>query len=93
MYVEPTNSAVYTDTILGEVLDEFDGDLYAAAAEIWDEKAAAVAPNFDFSADGGNFSRSQMYAQYTETANKMRAKAGFVLDPEELEVDEDADAV
>ena len=34
-------------------------DLHAAAADIWEEKAGAVADEFDFKADGGSFSRSQ----------------------------------
>lgn len=36
-------------------------DLHAAAAEIWDEKAAAVADKHDFNADGANFQSSQLY--------------------------------
>lgn len=36
-------------------------DLHAAAAAIWEEKAAAAAPKFDFNADGGDYSRSQMH--------------------------------
>jgi len=39
-------------------------DLHAAAADIWTEKAAIVAQDFDFEADGGNYSRSQAYSQY-----------------------------
>lgn len=38
-------------------------DLNAAAAAIWLEKAAVLASDYDFSADGGNFSRSQAYQQ------------------------------
>lgn len=38
-------------------------DLNAAAADIWAEKAGTLASNFDFSADGGNYSRSQAYEQ------------------------------
>jgi len=87
---EPSTSEVYTNTVLEEVLDEFDGDLYAAAAEIWDEKAAAVSGNYDFEADGGKFSRSQMAAQYTENANKYRAMAGFDIDPEEIIGDDES---
>ena len=34
-------------------------DLHAAAADIWEEKAGAVADEFDFQADGGRFTRSQ----------------------------------
>ncbi len=36
-------------------------DLNATAAEIWAEKAAAFSTETDFSADGGSFSRSQLY--------------------------------
>ena len=34
-------------------------DLHAAASQIWDEKAGAVSDEFDFSADGGKYTRSQ----------------------------------
>jgi len=37
--------------------------LNAAAAAIWQEKAAELAQDFDFDADGGKFSRSQAYDQ------------------------------
>ncbi len=36
-------------------------DLHAAAAAIWEEKAAAVQPDFTFSADGGSYSRNQKF--------------------------------
>lgn len=39
-------------------------DLHAAAADIWSEKAGVVAVDFDFRADGGNYSRSQVVEQY-----------------------------
>lgn len=38
-------------------------DLHAAAQDIWDEKAALLAGNFDFTADGAAFSRSQAHQQ------------------------------
>ena len=38
-------------------------DLAAAAATLWGEKAAVLAGDFDFSADGGNYTRSQAYEQ------------------------------
>jgi hypothetical protein len=41
-------------------------DLHMAAAEIWEEKAAAVAHKFDFNADGGSYSASQVKKQYTD---------------------------
>ena len=37
-------------------------DLHAAAGSVWEEKAGAQAGKFDFSADGGSYSRSQANA-------------------------------
>ena len=39
-------------------------DLNAAAADVWAEKAAVLAGDFDFRADGGQFSRAQAYEHY-----------------------------
>jgi len=39
-------------------------DLHAAAADIWEEKAGAVSDEFDFNADGGNYSRGQKEEKY-----------------------------
>lgn len=49
-------------------------DLNQAAADIWEEKAAALAANFDFAADGGDYKRSQAYAQAMQAARNCRAK-------------------
>lgn len=49
-------------------------DLHAAAADIWDEKAAAVADEFDFKADGGSFSRSQKEEKYLGKARFHQSK-------------------
>lgn len=49
-------------------------DLHAAAAEIWSEKAATIAEGFDFSADGGSYSRSQKYEQYMAKAKHHSAR-------------------
>jgi len=49
-------------------------DINQAAADIWQEKAAAVAANFDFAADAGDYKRSQAYAQALQTARNFRAK-------------------
>jgi hypothetical protein len=52
-------------------------DVYAAASEIWTQKAAHVAERFDFSADGLNAKSSQMMAQYERMAAAMAKKATF----------------
>lgn len=50
-------------------------DLNAAAAEIWEEKAAAVACSTDFDADGGSYSLSQRHAQYLKQAQRFRSRS------------------
>ena len=49
-------------------------DTNQAAADLWQEKAAALAGNYDFSADGGDYKRSQAYAQYMATARSFRSR-------------------
>lgn len=49
-------------------------DLAAAAAEIWDEKATSFVGNFDFTADGATFHKSQVYEQYSKEARKWRSR-------------------
>lgn len=49
-------------------------DLNAAAADVWDEKAAALATEFDFSADGGSYSRSQKGTFASQRARYYRAR-------------------
>jgi hypothetical protein len=48
-------------------------DLALAASEIWSEKAAAVAANFDFDADGAAFQKSQQVEQYERQARRWRS--------------------
>ena len=43
-------------------------DLHAAAADIWTEKAATLAGDFDFNADGANYQRSQSHEHATQMA-------------------------
>ena len=75
-YVEPFG--VSDTTIPGALPDNDDWtalyDLNAAAADVWAEKAAAVAANFDFSTDGQSFNRSQAYDQYMRQSRYWRAR-------------------
>ena len=52
-------------------------DLNAAAADVWAEKAATPAADFDFSADGGNYSRSQTYEQAMKQSRYYRSRRGI----------------
>jgi hypothetical protein len=49
-------------------------DLHAAAADIWTEKATVVAGDFDFQADGGNYSRNQVYQAFMGLARYHAAR-------------------
>ena len=49
-------------------------DLNLAAADVWEEKAAMVAANFDFAADGGDYKRSQAHAQMLAMASRYRSR-------------------
>lgn len=49
-------------------------DLHAAAADIWEEKAANWANKYNFSADGGNYSRSQAYEMAMKSARYHRSR-------------------
>lgn len=49
-------------------------DLHAAAADIWEEKAAVVSVDYDFGADGANLSRSQVYEQMMGQARYHRSR-------------------
>lgn len=49
-------------------------DLHAAAAEVWEEKAAGIAHLYTFSADGGQYVRSEAHAQYMRQAAYHRAR-------------------
>ncbi len=62
-------------------------DLAAAAADVWGEKGAVVAGDFDFSADGGKYSRSQVeeacakWARYYRSRRAPRSRRMFVSPP------------
>ena len=49
-------------------------DLNAAAAQIWEEKAAVPAADYDMNVDGGNYTRSQVYEQAMKQARHYLAR-------------------
>jgi hypothetical protein len=58
-------------------------DMNAAAADVFDLKAAKYADGFDFSADGGTFSLSQKVAQAEKQASRYRSMS---LEASEMEI-------
>ncbi len=49
-------------------------DLHAAAADIWEEKAAILSADYDFTADGATLARSQAYEQAMKQARYHRSR-------------------
>jgi len=49
-------------------------DLHAAAGRVWEEKAAKQAKNYTFSADGGQYVRSEAYKQMMDQARYHNAR-------------------
>lgn len=49
-------------------------DLHRAAADIWEEKAATKAHLYMFSADGGQYSRHQVYSMFMQQARHHLAR-------------------
>lgn len=70
-YPVPDSAGVYPVDLDGVAEADYvpTYDLNAAAAEIWTEKAGALAATYDFSADGGDFKRSQAAAQAMKMAS------------------------
>ena len=73
---ETDAESAYTDAILTEIIEANDGNLFRAAAEICTEKAAASAGDYDFSADGGSYSRSAVSDKWLKMANYYRWLGG-----------------
>lgn len=65
----------YSDEELENRLENHKGDSYRLAAEIWEEKAARVTENYDFSADGASLSRSQLVKQMQRAAAFCRSRS------------------
>lgn len=68
-----------TTPIILEVNDDWTPtyDLNSAAADVWQEKAAPGAQDYDFSADGGSYTRSQAFAQAMQMVRYYRARRGM----------------
>jgi len=80
MTAEDSEYSEFTDEAISLMLEYCEDDINRTAALIWDLKAADVAKNMDFSADGADFSASQVYEHYREMARYYRSlrKAGTV---------------
>ena len=73
---ETAEDSQYTDEMLTEYIEKAEGRVYWAAAEICQEKAAASAQLYDFSADGGTYHRSQVSDKWQKLADRYNALGG-----------------
>lgn len=104
--VNELTEATYTDGIIEAMAedhaytvnnwpdaDTIGYDLHAIAAEIWEEKAAVLSPDYDFTEQGvGSYQRSQAYEQAMNQAayhfERRKAKSHRPQkSPREVEVD------
>ena len=66
----------YTDAELTAIIEENEGVIYWAAAQICQEKAAAVTALYDFSADGGSYKRGDLSAKWLKLATHYKNLGG-----------------
>lgn len=83
---ENGTSSDWTDESLTEIIIERNGDVYAAASDVWTYKAAALAANpVKFSADGGAYDFSEAYQHCLDEAARCLAMSGtpggMIIDP------------
>ena len=76
LVAETAEDSPYTDEMLTEYIEHAEGRVYWAAAEICQEKAAATAALYDFSADGGSYQRSQVSAKWQKLADYYKSLGG-----------------
>lgn len=70
----------YGDDLLGDYLDRHAGDIHAAAADVYEERAAAVAANYTATADGTTLQKGEQPGNLRRLAEyhrkRMRPKYG-----------------
>jgi hypothetical protein len=76
LVAETGADSTYTDAMLEEYIAQAEGVVYWAAAEICQEKAAAAASLFDFSADGGTYNRGDISSKWQKLSEHYRTLGG-----------------
>lgn len=74
LIAETSTTAPYDDATLGALLDA-STDQYAAAAIVWDQKAAGVAGLVDISEGGSTRKNGDLYEQYLSMGSTMRSRS------------------
>lgn len=81
----PAETSTYTDLELSAIIETREGDLHAAAYDVWNYKAAAAAALIDWSADGGDYKQAALYDRYKAQALeewRQSKLCGMIVDPE-----------
>lgn len=84
LIIDEPSSLVYSDDMLEVIIDQADGILDVAAAEVWQQKAARFSTLVDTSESGSSRAMSQMY-------KNAAAQAKYYLD--KVTVTEEVDVV
>jgi len=81
----PADTSGYTDQELTSIIETREGDLHAAAYDVWSYKAAAAAALIDWSADGGDYKQSVLYERYKANAEAEKVQSmtltRWIVDP------------
>ena len=81
----PASSSSFTDAEMSSIIEARNGDMHAAAYDVWSYKAAAAAALIDWSADGGDYKQSVLYERYKANAEEERAQSptigSMIIDP------------
>jgi len=82
---ESAEDSSWTTQRICQILTIRNGDVYAAAADIWSYKAAEMAANPDkFSVDGGTYEFTEAYQRCLAEAARcqtMSSAGGMIIDP------------
>jgi hypothetical protein len=81
----PAGTSGYSDTEISDALEARNGDIHAAAYDIWTWKAAAASALIDWAADGGDYKQAVLYDRYKQNALDEWRKSSFctmIVDPE-----------
>ena len=83
---ENTDNSDYSEELISGFIADRNGDLYAAAADIWRCKAAVLAANpTSFSADGGTYNFEDAYNRCISEAERCESMSPsmhrMIIDP------------
>jgi len=82
LIAEPADSEVYTDAVLGSIIDAAANDLNKSAYNVWVQKAAASAELVDISEGGSTRKMGDVYEQALAMANHFGSQVPGGVEPD-----------